>query len=262
MIFQLDDLGLSESAFRVLFSIIRRAYYDKITETSVSFLCKQTKLTKYKVNRALQQLKDEKLIQVKTLSNYTLEITLLPSIIKLINLDYKRRGSSAKPAKVKHFNEIKKYRGNKKVNSSKSNSTTKSPQTGLSSSACSTTKTHPSSNSSTSTNPSPTKKPSPVIKTRKEENPRALPKYRLNNRPEYVSTRGDLYLYFRQWMQSNEAIPLEVIQTLSEEQIAKKWKQFKAYTRTWLRLQEVMGGCNDLNKIRFYSQIAKTQQAA
>jgi hypothetical protein len=49
----------------------------------------------------------------------------------------------------------------------------------------------------------------------------------------------------------------ELINSLSHNELQKKWNKFKEYSVTWLKLQKVISSpCLDLNKIRFMQNLA------
>lgn len=265
MLFQLDDLNISCHGFRLVFSIIRRAYYDKVIECTVGSLMEYSKLSKYKVKEGLKELKELKLIQVIE-SGYNLEITLLPKLIKMIALDFKRRGGSGKAKAIgeikKSGSSSKKATGTTTKNSSTSKTSTQKPL--LSG----------SKNSLNDTNQN--KKPKPEQKEKasgqepkvqQEQTPKPSPKVKekvnlkgLVKRPEYVNTRGEIYTYFKLWLTTNETI--SDVYSLSIDMLDKKWKDFKEYSVTWVKIQKHSSSpCTDLNRVKFMKKLAAEQLA-
>jgi hypothetical protein len=286
MLFQLDDLKIPAPAFRVLFSIIRRAYHSKVTIISKSTLCEKTDLSDYIVTKALDVLTSRKLVQIVEVENYQLKITLLPDVIEWIEKDFKRQKRVS--GKTKAFGEIKKHgSSNKKVTVSKkestkssSTTTTKSLPPGLPNS--STVQEKPtrlkkerqtnqststqSNNLTYSTQPTSPKHQKPVLRLEKSQKGLANQPSKFNyigERPAYLTVRNELYSYFREWLKNNNSMSCEFIDGLTAEELQKRWKQFKEYSVTWLKLQKVISTpCMDLNKIRFMRGLAANIEKA
>lgn len=228
MLFQLDDLNLSPEAFRTVFSVIRKGYYDKIVTATQTELSEKTGLSKYKLRMAIAELTERKLLQViKTDKGY--EITLMPEIVKMINLDFKRRGAGtasrktveAKPQSPKQAKPKPKKNG------------------------------HPADDKPKNI-AAETSKPKPVVKQKRKLSQRST-----SQQPPYVTAKGHMYCYFEEWLTGYEGLKYHEVQTMEEPVMLGKWERFKEYAYTWLRIQRsIEKPCPDLNKIKFMKKIA------
>jgi hypothetical protein len=229
MLFQLDDLNLSPEAFRLLFSVIRKGYYDKIVTATQTELTDKTGLSKYKLRLAIAELKERKLLQVIK-ADVGYEITLMPDIVKMINLDFKRKGASQKNMQAKSVTA--------------STSKQEKPKSSVAA---------PPKPKATPTPKAPPKaqpKPKPTIKQKRKLSQRS-------DHPPYATAKGYMYRYFEEWLAGHEGLKYHEIQGMEEPMMLKKWEQFREYAHTWLRIQRsVSRPCPDLNKIKFMKKIA------
>jgi DNA-binding transcriptional regulator YhcF (GntR family) len=268
MLYQLDDLSISAPAFRILFSIIRRAYHSKTTTTSIPELMEKTKISRYLIEKSLKTLTEKGLIIIRKWGGNELKITLLEKIIDMIELDFKRRGAK-KPSKASNaLDEIKKSSSRKEAaEKTKKRSTAKTESTQTGSLDSLDRKTKKPKENQVSEKPilkKPEEELSPNVSVK--EKPRVsgtktasnLCKFNyIGERPEYLTVRSELYHYFQEWLKTNNFMSHELINSLSHNELQKKWNKFKEYSVTWLKLQKVISSpCLDLNKIRFMQNLA------
>ena len=219
MLFQLDDLGLSPASFRLLYAIIRRSYHTKFMETTIPELCMISGLTRNKAKLALDDLKERGLIFIVQNKRFVYEITLAPKIIKIMNLDYKRKGAKSQPK----------------------------------------AKPEPKVKSQPKAKPEPKAKSEPKIKAQpKKRTEPTLKKNEKNVRYEYCTTNNEPYYYFIVWLQKNEAVRQEDVPCLTKEFLQQKWDSLKKYAPKWLSMRE-QGyiHCSDIGYIRFMKKVAK-----